>query len=315
MINKKAIIFRIKSTTLNSKEKKFLKKCKPWGIILFSRNIVSINQLKNLVCDLKKTLNDKKLPILIDEEGGKVSRLNKIMDFSIFSQEYFYKIYKKNKKQFFNFYKIYVDSVCDILNHAGININTVPVLDVIRQNSHDIIGSRSFSKKPLEASFFGKVCIDLYSRNKVATVTKHIPGHGMANKDSHFATPIINENKKNLIKKDFFPFIKKKSFFAMTAHAVYKVYDNNVATHSETVIKKVIRKHIKFKGILISDDISMKSLKLNLESNALKALQAGCNLVLHCNGNLREMNRLSKVIPKINKFTQLKTSQFYKFLG
>ena len=137
----------------------------------------------------------------------------------------------------------------------------------------------------------------------------------MANKDSHFATPIINENKKNLIKKDFFPFIKKKSFFAMTAHAVYKVYDNNVATHSETVIKKVIRKHIKFKGILISDDISMKSLKLNLESNALKALQAGCNLVLHCNGNLREMNRLSKVIPKINKFTQLKTSQFYKFLG
>jgi len=101
----------------------------------------------------------------------------------------------------------------------------------------------------------------------------------------------------------------------MTAHAVYEVYDNSTATHSKTIIEKVIRKHIKFKGILISDDISMKSLKLNLESNALKALESGCNLVLHCNGNLGEMYRLAKVIPRISKFTQLKTSQFYKFLG
>ena len=102
----------------------------------------------------------------------------------------------------------------------------------------------------------------------------------------------------------------------MTAHAVYSTYDsNNTATHSKTVINNVIRKHINFKGLLISDDISMKSLKYKLEKNAIKALHAGCNLILHCNGNIKEMSRLVKVIPKIDKFVQKKTSQFYKFLG
>ena len=101
----------------------------------------------------------------------------------------------------------------------------------------------------------------------------------------------------------------------MTAHAIYSNYDsNNTATHSKIIIKKIIRNYMNFKGILMSDDISMKSLKYSLEENALKALQAGCNLVLHCNGNIREMSNLIKVIPRIDKFTQKKTSQFYKFL-
>ena len=102
----------------------------------------------------------------------------------------------------------------------------------------------------------------------------------------------------------------------MTAHAIYKIYDpDNTATHSRIIINKIIRKHIKFKGILISDDISMRSLKFSIEKNAEKALQAGCNLILHCNGNMKEMNKLAKVVPKIDKFTQKKTSHFYNFLG
>ena len=102
----------------------------------------------------------------------------------------------------------------------------------------------------------------------------------------------------------------------MNAHAIYTSFDsNNPATHSRIIIKKVIRSHINFKGLLISDDISMKSLKFELEENAIKALKAGCNLVLHCNGNIKEMSKLAKVIPKIDKFTQKKTSHFYKFLG
>ncbi len=315
MKSRKAIIFGIKGTKLTTGERYLLKKCKPWGIILFSRNIIEINQLKKLINDLKKVINDDKLPILIDEEGGRVSRLSKIMDFSLFSQNYFYKIYKKDKNLFLTYYKVYVEAVCNILNYVGININTVPVLDLIRKNTHQIIGDRSFSKNSREASLFGNTCIDFYSKNKIATVIKHIPGHGLATRDSHLDTPIINESRKNLIKNDFNAFKRKKSFFAMTAHAVYNIFDDKTATHSKAIIKKVIRKKINFKGILISDDISMKALKLNLENNALKALQSGCNLVLHCNGNLREMIRLSKVIPKINKFTQLKTSQFYNFLG
>ena len=137
----------------------------------------------------------------------------------------------------------------------------------------------------------------------------------MSKLDSHFKTPIINNKKKELTKRDFAPFKKCKSIFAMTAHLIYKEYDPKfTATHSKIIIRKVVRNYIKFKGILISDDISMKSLKFSLNENAKMALQAGCNLILHCNGNLNEMKKVSKVIPKIDNFTFKKTSDFYKFL-
>ena len=314
-MNRKAIIFGIKGYKLTNKEKQLFKKIKPWGIILFSRNIKNISQLKILVNDIKKILRDKKYPILIDQEGGKVSRLNKIINLSFFSQYFFGKLYNKDKKLFYKVYKIYTDKVCDLLNMIGININTVPVLDVIRRKTHNFIGNRSFSQNSERVSKLGKICINLHERNRIATVVKHIPGHGMSKYDSHYKTPIVITNKKELFKKDFKPFRICKSLFAMTAHVVYSVYDpNNTATHSKIVIDKVIRDHINFKGLLISDDISMKSLKYKLEKNAIKALQAGCNLILHCNGNINEMTKLAKVIPKIDKFTQKKTSHFYKFL-
>ena len=314
-MNRKAIIFGIKGYQLTNNEKNLFKKAKPWGVILFSRNIKNIPQLKILVDDIKKILDDKKYPILIDQEGGKVSRLNKIIDLSYFSQDFFGKLYNKDKKLFYKFYKNYIDKVCNIFKKVGININTVPVLDVRRKKSHNVIGNRSFSQNPERVIKLGKVCIDLYNKNKIATIVKHIPGHGMSKCDSHYKTPIIKINKKELIKKDFKPFRECKSLFAMTAHAVYETYDlDNTATHSKIIINQIIRNHINFKGILISDDISMKALKYKLEKNAIKALQAGCNLVLHCNGNISEMSKLVKVIPKIDNFTQKKTSHFYKFL-
>jgi len=315
-MNKKAVIFGIKGHQLTKKEKLFFKKNKPWGIILFARNIKNIPQLKSLIIDIKKIFCEKNYPILIDQEGGSVSRLNKIVDLSFFSQDFFGKLYSKDKKLFYSVYKIYIDKVSEILKKVGININTVPVLDVRRKNSHKIIGTRSFSRKPEKVSILGKICINLYKQNKIATVIKHIPGHGMSKQDSHYKTPFIKTNKKTLIKKDFKTFKNCNSYFAMTAHLVYQSYDlHNTATHSKIIISKIIRKHINFKGLLISDDISMKSLKYKLETNALKALDAGCNLVLHCNAKINEMYKLSKVIPKIDSFTQKKTSQFYKFLG
>ena len=315
-MNKSAIIFGIKGYKLTNKEKKLFKKTKPWGIILFSRNIRDIHQLENLINEIRKTLNEKKYPILIDEEGGKVSRLKKIIDLSTFSQNYFSKLFKSDKKLFYIVYKKYIDVICDIFKSVGININIAPVLDVRRKKSHNIIGNRSFSENPKTVVQMGRLCVDFYEKNKIATVIKHIPGHGLSKCDSHFKMPKITASKSELKKKDFLPFKYCPSFFAMTCHAVYNSYDRgNSATHSKIIISKVIRSHINFKGILISDDISMKSLKYKLEKNALKALNAGCNLVLHCNGNIKEMNRLSKVVPKIDKFTQKKTSHFYKFLG
>ena len=316
LMNRKAIIFGIKSYKLTPKEKSLLKRTKPWGIILFSRNIKDITQLKSLILSIQEIFKDKKYPILIDQEGGKVSRLNNIIDLSIFSQEAFGNLFKKNKKLFYDIFKIYVDNVCEILKTTGININTVPVLDIRNRHAHKIIGNRSFSSNPQIVLKLGKYCRIIYEKNKVATVIKHIPGHGKANADSHFRTPVVKSRINQLKKKDFKPFKDSKSFFAMTAHVIYSSYDSlNTATHSEYIITNVIRKYLNFKGILISDDISMKALKPNLENNAINAINSGCNLVLHCNGNISEMLRLAKVIPKIDNFTKKKTSLFYKFLG
>ena len=287
-MKRKAIIVGIRGIKLSSEEIYLLKKEKPWGVILFSRNIKNLIQLKKLIIDIKNCIKDKNYPILIDQEGGSVSRLNKIIDLSIFSQGFFGNFYKNDRKTFYDYYKIYIDTVCEIIKKVGININTVPVLDVRRKNSHSIIGNRSFSNDPSIVSKMGNLCINLYSKNKIATVIKHIPGHGLSKCDSHHKLPVINTKKNELIKKDFKPFKNCKSPFAMTAHVIYSIYDPiNTATHSRIVINEIIRKHIGFRGILISDDISMKALRYGLKDNATKALDAGCNLILHSNGNMQ----------------------------
>ena len=228
-----------------------------------------------------------------------------------------YKLYKLvDDLIFYVVYKIYVDQVCEIFSKVGININTVPVLDVLRKHTNKIIGNRSFSNNPNIVKKLGKICVKQYELNKLATVIKHLPGHGCASSDSHLKTPKVKFNYKDLSKIDFLPFKSNSSKFAMTAHILYEKIDkNNVATFSKKIISEIIRKKIGFKGILISDDISMKALKNKLDYNALKSLEAGCNLVLHCNGNIREMRVLASIVPEIDTFTQKKTSHFYKFLG
>ena len=186
----------------------------------------------------------------------------------------------------------------------------------MQKRTHKVIGDRSYSYKSDVVSELGKLCVNFYKENKIATVIKHIPGHGGAYIDSHFRLPKVNSSFKYLKKNDFKCFRNMQSFFAMTAHILYKKIDkNNNATHSKIIINKIIRKEIGFKGILISDDISMKSLKYNIIKNADLALRSGCNLVLYCAGKPIEMKNLLKSLPYIDKFTAKKTSEFYKFLG
>ena len=159
------------------------------------------------------------------------------------------------------------------------------------------------------------MCVKQYKLNKIATVIKHIPGHGCATADSHLRMPVIKLNYKDLSKNDFLAFKSNTSKFAMTAHILYQKIDkNNVATFSKKIISKIIRKRIGFKGILISDDISMKALRYDLITNAKKSLSAGCNIVLYCAGNYKDSYKLLKEVPFIDKFTAKKTSEFYKFL-
>ncbi len=315
MKNRKAFITGISSTSLKKIEINFLKKNMPWGVILFSRNIINFSQTKKLIHQIKSCFHDKNYPILIDEEGGKVSRLKKIIDTSIFSSRFFGKLFLKNKKNFYYQYKIYINTISKILNDLGININTVPVLDVVRKKTNKIIKDRAFSNRVKIVSKLGDYCIQLYSKNKIGTVIKHVPGHGLSTKDSHFTTPVVREKKRILEKIDFLAFKNKESLFAMTAHIIYSKYDPiNTATQSKIIINNIIRKKLNFKNLLISDDISMKALKYSLEENVTKSLEAGCNLILHCNGNIDEMNVIAKNVPIIDDFIIKKTSQFYKFI-
>ena len=315
MINRRAFIVGIKSTKLSNKEISFLKKYKPWGIILFTRNIKDIDQTYKLTSSIRKIFKDKKYPILIDQEGGRVNRLKNIISFDNLTSEFFGEKFIKNFREFNFIYSLFIDKTSYLLKSMGVNINTSPVLDLRVKGASNIIGDRSFSKDPKIVSKIGDLCINNFKKNGIGTVIKHIPGHGLAKVDSHNFTPIVNKNLSYLIKKDFIPFKNKKTFFAMTAHIIFNKIDNqNTVTQSKKLIK-LIRQKIGFKNILISDDLSMKSLKGSLEKNTIKTFKAGCNIVLHCNGNFNEMEIVGKNSPLIDKFIFKKTSQFYEILS
>jgi len=314
MINRRSFITGIKSTKLSLKEKNFLRKYKPWGVILFSRNIKNIKQTFKLTSTIRKIFNDKKYPILVDQEGGRVNRLKNIISFDNLTSEFFGNQYVRNYREFKFFYRLFVDKTSYLLKSLGINVNTVPVLDLRYKNTSKIIGDRSFSNDPKIVSKIGDYCIQYFHENSIGTIMKHIPGHGLAKVDSHHFTPLVNKDQIFLIKKDFVPFKNKKTFFAMTAHIIFNKIDNrNTVTHSKKLIK-LIRNKIGFKNILISDDLSMKSLKGTIKENTIKTFNAGCNLALHCNANYKEMEIVGKNSPFINKFISKKTSQFYKIL-
>ena len=314
-MNRKAAIISIEGSKLTASEIRLLKKEKPWGIILFKRNIITFKQTKNLTQKIRSCMKDPFYPILIDEEGGKVSRLSELFSTKEFSQYFFGLLYEKNNKNGKLIYKYYLETICNILNDLGININTIPVMDLLQNSTHQVIKSRAYSYKAQTIKTLGKFCISFLKKKKIASVSKHVPGHGCSNSDSHLNLPIVYKKKSKLYKEDFSLFKNLHSNFMMTAHILYKNVDSkNLATFSSNIINQIIRKKLNFKGILISDDISMKALSKNLFTNANKALNAGCNLVLYCGGNIKESSKLLKNLRRIDEFTQKKTYQFYNFL-
>ncbi len=310
----KALIVSIKGTKLSKKEKILFAKEKPWGVILFKRNLKSFDQIKELIFKIKKLTGNKKFPILIDEEGKSVTRLSNIIEHNI-TANFFGQLYDKNKDFCVKIVKVYLNHLCKILKELGFNINTIPVLDISKSYTSKIIGNRSFSNNKKIVKKLGDLTIRFLHANKIAGVIKHIPGHGEATSDSHIKMPRVKLNVKKLNEIDFYPFVSSKAKLAMTAHILYEKLDKkNVVTFSKKIIQKIIRKKLKFKGILITDDISMKALKYDLITNAKRSLEAGCNIVLYCAGNINDNLKLIKSLPYIDKFTSKKTSQFYKFL-
>ena len=315
-MKRKAIIISLSGSKLSLKESNLIKKYKPWGIILFKRNLLNLNQIKELTSAIRKSAKDKKFPILIDEEGGSVSRLQNIINISLFSQRLFGKIYEKNPSIALKIYKNLNTKVISILKLLGINVNTVPVLDVLYHNTSKIIKTRGYSGKINIIKKLGSECLNIYKQNKILTVAKHIPGHGRAKVDSHLYLPLVKNSLNELKKTDFKAFKAQNFKLAMTAHILLKRFDKkNCVTHSKKIIREIIREYIGFKGILISDDISMKALKYGLVQNAIKSINAGCNISLYCAGKYKDSERLLKKMPYIDRFTQKKTSEIYKFLS
>jgi beta-N-acetylhexosaminidase len=313
-MKKKAIILSIKGFILSNQEKLLLSDEHPWGLILFKRNIKSLNQVKVLIKNIRTLTKNKNFPILIDEEGSTVSRLRDIINHD-FTANYFGKLFSVNQKLGIQLYKKYLNSLCKNLIKIGININTIPVLDILRANTSEVIGNRSFSNNKEIVKKLGKITVNVCHANKIISVIKHIPGHGCAVSDSHYTMPKVYLSNKELSLNDYYPFKSNQAKLAMTAHVLYQKIDStNVATFSKKIIKEIIRKKIGYKGILMSDDISMKALKYDLITNAKKSLSAGCNLVLYCAGNISDNLKLIKAVPYIDKFTSKKTSEIYKIL-
>ena len=212
MNNRRSFIVGIKSIKLSKKEENFLKKYKPWGVILFSRNIKDIKQTFKLTSSIRKVFKDKKYPILVDQEGGRVNRLKNIISFDNLTSEFFGNKFIKNYREFNFFYKLFIDKTSYLLRLLGININTVPVLDLKIKGANKVIGDRSFSRNPKIVSKIGDYCIKYFLENEIGTVMKHIPGHGLAKVDSHNFTPVVSKKLSFLIKNDFSTFKNKKIF-------------------------------------------------------------------------------------------------------
>ena len=284
-MNKSAIIIGIKGLSISLDEKKLLQDKKPLGVILFRRNIKNPKQILRLTKSIRAILG-KEAMILIDQEGGRVSRLNKNYWKTYPDANYFGKIAKNNlakakRLTYKNFKDIGID-----LHKLGINFNCAPVLDLKIKGASSVIGNRAFSRDPKIVSQLSlQACKGLISES-VFPIIKHIPGHGRAKVDSHHYLPIIRSSKK-ILQEDFYPFKSlNKQLLAMIAHIKYLDLDKEkCATYSEPIIS-FIKNNLGFEGILFSDDLCMKALKGSFINRARNAINAGCDIVLHCEPNI-----------------------------
>lgn len=295
----KPVIYGVAGTTLTDEEKFFFSKNGALGFIVFARNIENKIQLKKLTDSLREVMQGEVL-ILVDQEGGRVARLRAPEWKTYPAGQYFADLYQKNPAQakeelFKNFQEIARELV-----EVGINVDCAPVLDILTEKTHQVIGDRAYGKDADQVAELGqKVCEGLLSQG-VYPVIKHIPGHGRGTSDSHLELPIVDSTLEELRKTDFVTFQKlRDQKFAMTAHILLTAIDKNeCATTSKTAID-LIRNEIGFKNILMSDDVSMKALRGNFYEKSKSILNAGCDLVLHCNGNMQEMVEINSALPQL----------------
>lgn len=296
MATPSAVILDCAGTALSADERDFFRDLNPYGFILFARNCKTPEQVRALTDEMRELLGRDELPILIDQEGGRVMRLKPPVWRACPAAGKLAALPASEEAIYLNARLIAHD-----LRAVGVNVDCAPVADIRVPGAHDIIGDRAYGETPEDVIRLGGAMAQGLMDGGVIPVLKHIPGHGRASVDSHHELPVVDAPLELLRKTDFVAFKGLSELpMAMTAHVIYTAIDAaDMATTSPKVIR-LIREELGFDGLLMSDDISMKAMRGNLAERTLSTLAAGCDIVLHCNGTPEEQREVASVIVPMN---------------
>lgn len=295
----RAFITGVSGLVLTDEERGFLRAQRPWGLILFKRNIESYGQVIELVHDFRDTLGFLDAPVLIDQEGGRVQRLGPPQWPAYPPGAVFGALYDIDPALGLLAARLSSRLIAADLIDLGITVDCLPLADVPAEGADAVIGNRAYGTEPGKVAAIARAVTDGLAQGGVLPVLKHIPGHGRATADTHVRLPVVDTPLPELERVDFAAFRPLADLpMAMTAHVVFSVLDPaQPATTSATIIARVIRGTIGFQGLLMSDDVSMNALAGSIAERTRAIVAAGCDMVLHCNGKLDEMRAVASETP------------------
>ncbi|MCT7375330.1 beta-N-acetylhexosaminidase [Chelativorans salis] len=301
MSESKAMILGAAGTGLSADEVAFYRDKRPWGFILFARNIAEAGQVRDLVAAMRECVGRPRAPVFVDQEGGRVQRLRPPLAPDYPHAAALGALYGRDEAAGLRAAWLMSRLHAFDLSRLGLSVDCLPVLDVPVAGAHDVIGKRAYFGDPQAVAALGRAAADGLLAGGVLPVMKHIPGHGRANADSHHALPRVEVPLGELRERDFVPFKALRDLpMAMTAHVVYAAVDpDNPSTTSARMIADIIRGEIGFDGLLMSDDVSMNALSGDYGARAQAILAAGCDVVLHCNGVMDEMRAVAQRTPEL----------------
>lgn len=293
------VIFGIEGLNMSADEAAFFHDVRPWGIILFARNIESRDQLRGLTDSLREMSGRADLPILIDQEGGRVARLKPPLVAAYPPMGLYGDMFAADQARAIEAARLGAALLAHDLYELGINIDCAPCLDLRLPETSNVIGDRAFGDNVTRCVALGRAVMDGLEMGGTLPVVKHMPGHGRALVDSHHELPRITADRATLEQTDFEVFKQlNDALIGMTGHLLYEAIDaETVSTCSKPLVDGIIRRHIGFDGLLMSDDISMSALSDDIGARVTAALMAGCDMVLHCNGDMSEMQNVAAALP------------------
>jgi beta-N-acetylhexosaminidase len=300
-MSSRAFITGISGLELGADERAFIRDERPWGFILFKRNIDTPTQVSSLVRELRDAVGNPDAPVLIDQEGGRVQRLGP-PHWPVYPPgAVFGALYDIEPKQGFQAARLSSRLIAADLIESGITVDCLPLADVPVEGADAVIGNRAYGTSPDKVAAIARAVTNGLVDGGVLPVLKHIPGHGRATADSHFRLPTVDTSRKELETTDFAAFQPLADLpMAMTAHVVFSALDPaQPATTSATIINQVIRGVIGFQGLLMSDDVSMNALAGTIAERTRAIVNAGCDMILHCNGKLDEMRDVARATPEL----------------